>query len=36
METTNQKTNLVGAALGLGILFLTVYIIGKAWKASQK
>ena len=36
METTNQKTTLVGAALGLGILFLTVYIIGKAWKVSQK
>lgn len=27
---------LLGFALGLGVLFATVYVISKSWKAGQK
>lgn len=30
-----ESKNLVGYAVGLGLLALTVYVAGKAWKKSQ-
>jgi len=31
-----KKNNLVGAVLGLAVLFATVWVVGKAWKKSQQ
>lgn len=31
-----ENKSLIGYAVGLGLLALTVYIAGKAWKQSQK
>jgi len=34
---SNLTTNyLVGVAIGLTVLFATVWVVGKAWKKSQK
>lgn len=32
----NNQKNLVGVAVGIGVLFVTVWVISKAWKSGQK
>jgi hypothetical protein len=35
MAKSNITKNIVGYAIGLAGLFVTVYVAGKAWKASN-
>jgi hypothetical protein len=34
--TTSTKNYLVEVVVGLGVLFATIWVVGKAWKKSQK
>jgi hypothetical protein len=35
VESTLTTRYLVGVGIGLGVLFATVWVVGKAWKKSQ-
>jgi len=36
VQSTLTTKYLVGVGVGLAVLFATVYVVGKAWKKSQK
>jgi hypothetical protein len=36
MNTKTVTKNIVAYAIGLASLFVTVYVVGKAWHASDK
>ena len=36
VKSTLTTKYLVGVGVGLAVLFATVYVVGKAWKKSQK
>lgn len=35
-SSTMDTTSLVGIAIGVGVLFATIWVISKAWKVGQK